>query len=38
MKQGRLTQEHIIKILIEHQAGHGAKESCRKYGVSDATL
>lgn len=25
-------------ILKEHQAGHGAKELCRKHGVSDATF
>ncbi len=25
-------------ILKEHQAGLGAKELCRKYGVSDATF
>jgi putative transposase len=28
----------IIGILKEHQAGLGAKELCRKHGVSDATF
>jgi len=38
MKRSRFTEEHIIGILKEHQAGLGAKELCRKYGVSDATF
>jgi len=30
--------EQIICILKEHQAGLGAKELCRKHGLSDATF
>lgn len=36
MKRSRFTEEQIIGILKEHQAGLGAKELCRKHGVSDA--
>lgn len=38
MKRSRFTEEQIISILKEHQAGLGAKELCRKHGVSDATF
>lgn len=38
MKRSRFTEEQIIGILKEHQAGLGAKEVCRKHGVSDATF
>ena len=38
MKRSRFTEEQIIGILKEHQAGLGAKELCRKHGVSDATF
>jgi len=38
MKRSRFTEEQIIGILKEHQAGLSAKELCRKYGVSDATF
>ena len=38
MKRSRFSEEQIIGILKEHQAGLGAKELCRKHGVSDATL
>ena len=31
-------EEQIIGILKEHQAGLGAKELCRKHGISDATF
>ena len=36
MKRSRFSEGQIIGILKEHQAGLGAKELCRKYGVSDA--
>jgi len=36
MKRSRFSEEQIIGILKEHQAGLGAKELCRKHGVSDA--
>lgn len=38
MKRSRFTEEQIIGILKERQAGLGAKELCRKHGVSDATF
>lgn len=38
MKRSRFSEEQIIGILKEHQAGLGAKEPCRKHGVSDATF
>ena len=37
MKRSRFSEEQIVGILKEHQAGLGAKELCRKYGGSDAT-
>jgi putative transposase len=38
MKRSRFSEEQIIGILKEHHAGLGAKELCRKHGISDATL
>ena len=38
MRRSRFSEEQIIGILKEHQAGLGAKELCRKHGVSDATF
>ena len=38
MKRSRFSDEQIIGILKEHQAGLGAKELCRKRGVSEATF
>lgn len=38
MKRSGFSEEQIIGILKEHQAGLGAKELCRKHGVSDATF
>jgi putative transposase len=38
MKRSRFSEEQIIVILKEHEAGLGAKELCRKHGVSDATF
>lgn len=38
MKRSRFREEQIIGMLKEHQAGLGAKELCRKHGVSDATF
>ena len=32
----RYSDEQIIGILKEHEAGFSAKELCRKYGMSDA--
>lgn len=38
MKRSRFTQDQIIGILKEHQAGASAADLCRKHGVSDATF
>jgi len=38
MKRSRFTQEQIIGVLKEHQAGAAAAELCRKHGISDATF
>ena len=38
MKRSRFSEEQIIGILKEHQAGLGAKELCRKHGIGDATF
>ena len=38
MKRSRFSEEQIIGILKEHQAGMSAAELCRKHGVSDATF
>lgn len=38
MKRGRFTEEQIIGILKEHQAGLSAADLCRKHGISDATF
>ena len=34
----RFSDEQIIGILKEHEAGVTAKELCRKHGMSDATF
>ena len=38
MKRSRFTQEQIIGVLKEHQAGATAPDLCRKHGISDATF
>jgi putative transposase len=38
MRKSRFSEERIIGILKEHQAGLGAAELCRKHGISDATF
>lgn len=36
--KSRYSEAQIVGILKEHQAGPGAAELCRKYGISDATF
>lgn len=38
MKRSRFTEEQIIGILKEHEAGVPVAELCRKHGVSNASL
>lgn len=38
MKRRRFTEEQIIGVLKEHQAGMSAADLCRKHGISDATF
>ena len=37
MKQGKYSEEQIVKILKEADAGVKISDLCRKYGFSDAT-
>lgn len=37
MKKTRFTENQIIAILKEGEAGIQVKEICRKHGISDAT-
>ena len=34
----RFTDEQIIGMIKEHEAGMKASDLCRKYGISDATF
>ena len=38
MRKSRYSEEQIIGMLREHDAGVSTKEVCRKYGISDATF
>lgn len=38
MKRSRFTEEQIIAILKEQEAGMPTVEVCRRHGISDATF
>ena len=38
MKRSRFTEEQIIAILREQEAGAATAEVCRKHGISSATF
>ncbi len=38
MKRSHFSEEQIIGILKEHEAGVSVADLCRKHGVSDASI
>lgn len=38
MKRSRFSEDQIIGILKEHEAGVSVADLCRKHGVSDASI
>ena len=38
MKRKRFTEEQIVGVLREHEAGATARENCRRHGISEQTL
>jgi len=38
MKRSRFTEEQIIGVLKEQEAGHPTADVCRRHGISQATF
>ena len=38
MRRSRFSDEQIVAILTEHEAGGGAAALCRRHGISEQTL
>ena len=38
MRKSRFSEEQIIRVLKEHQAGLPVADLCRKHAISDATF
>jgi putative transposase len=38
MRRSRFSQEQIIGVLKEHEAGAATADLCRKHGISEATF
>ncbi len=38
MKKTRFTEEQILKVLKEYQAGKKVTDICREHGISDVTF